>query len=77
MYLEGQLIKSRQVIEALDLAMEVLASISYCTLFRFLIFLNPNEHFCAMVLPRLQKEAGRLVMTHEADPRPQPLTQKE
>jgi hypothetical protein len=29
-----------------------------------------SENLCAMVLSRLQKEAGRLVMTHKASPRP-------
>jgi hypothetical protein len=39
---------------------------------RFLNFLNPNENFCAMVQARLQKEAGRLVVTHKADPSMKP-----
>ena len=31
---------------------------------------DPSEKKCAIVRPRLLKEAGRLVQTHKADPRP-------
>ena|SRR5215475_2971159 len=35
--------------------------------------LHPNENFCAMVLARLHKEAGRLVIAHKASPKPSTL----
>ena len=39
-------------------------------------FLNPNEDFCAMVQARLQKEAGRLVVTHKASPSIKPCNER-